>query len=184
MLSVNDLYDLADKRFVECINYLENRINHKFYNGIYRIHIYHQRKSRNFNLEIILSKTNSQKINIDIKINNNKPALRELKFCGKDWQPTKIISILEFNESKKKETIQHMESHEAYSEYAAEFIRHLNYEYILTISNFVTTKLQQLLTKNYLANLNASYTLLLINKQRSHKIPIDVLKIIINKILL
>ena len=183
MLSVNDLYDLADKRYAECISYLENRINHKFYNGIYRIHIYHQIKSRNLNLYIVLDKTNDQKISIDIEIKNNKPIIEKLKFCGKAWHSNNLISI-DFNESKKKETIQHIESHVAYSGYAVEFTRHLNDEFIFTISNFVTTKLQQLLTKNYIANLNASYTLLLINKQRSHKIPIDVLKIIINKIFL
>jgi len=70
------------------------------------------------------------------------------------------------------------------SEYTDFCNKHLNLIFINTVTKYMYKYLHLCKTTHYLANLDSAYTLLLINKQRSHKIPIDVLKIIINKIFL
>lgn len=59
-----------------------------------------------------------------------------------------------------------------------------NLNFLESICKYAETKYLLMISTHYLTNLNAAYTLLLINKQRSHtnRIPLDVMKIIINKL--
>ena len=58
----------------------------------------------------------------------------------------------------------------------------LDLNFLESICKYAESKYLLMISTHYLTNIDAAYTLLLINKQRSHKIPIDVMKIIINKL--
>lgn len=60
--------------------------------------------------------------------------------------------------------------------------KNLDLNFLESIFTYAYKKYMLMISTHYLANLDAAYTLLLINKQSSHKIPINVLKIIIAKL--